>query len=184
MVALDDALPMILWCLYFIEAQGYTVEQNVVFQDNQSTMRLAVNGSLSSSKRTKHIKARYYFIKDKIEEGEVDVRYCPTTEMWSDILNKPKHGTPFKKDRAMLMNVPVGYDDDLEFRNTHPALLPQDENLGTIKAKKPIVPSRSVLGELGNRSPPGILTNGGSNDRGKYNVSWAGVVSGRTLPKE
>ena len=77
LVALDDALPMILWCLYFIEAQGYTVEQNVEFQDNQSTMRLAVNGSLSSSKRTKHIKARYYFIKDKIEEGEVDVRYCP-----------------------------------------------------------------------------------------------------------
>ena len=98
LVALDDALPMILWCLYFIKAQGYIVEQNVVFQDNQSTMKLAVNKSLSSSKRTKHIKARYYFIKEKIEEGEVDVRYCPTTEMWSDVINKPKHGTLFKKD--------------------------------------------------------------------------------------
>ncbi len=134
-------------------------------------MRLAVNGSLSSSKRTKHIKARYYFIKDKIGEGEVDVRYCPTTEMWSDVLKKPKHGTPFKKDQAMLMNVPISYDDDLEFRNTHPALLPQDDNLGVIKAKKPIAPSRSVLGELGNRSPPGVLTNRGSNGKDKYWVS-------------
>ncbi len=110
------------------------------------------------------------------------MRYCPTTEMWSDILNKPKQGTPFKKDRAMLMNVPIGYDDNWEFRNTHPALLPQDENLGAIKAKKPIAPSRSVLGELGNKSPPGILTNGGSNDKDKYRVSWAGVVSGCTVP--
>ena len=77
MVALDDALPLILGCLYFIKAQGYSVEQNIVFEDNQSTMRLAVSGSLSSSKRTKHIKARYYFIKDKIDEGEVDLRFCP-----------------------------------------------------------------------------------------------------------
>ncbi len=38
LAALDDNLPMNLWCLYFIEAQRYTVEQNIVFQDNQSTM--------------------------------------------------------------------------------------------------------------------------------------------------
>ena len=136
-------------------------------------MRLAVNGSLSSSKQTKHIKARYYFIKDKIEEGEVDVRYCPTTEMWSDVLNKPKHGTPFKKDRSMLMNVPIGYDDDLEFRNTHPALLPQDDKLGAIKTKKPNAPSRSVLGDIKNMSHPGILANGGSSGN---KVKWSDIA--------
>ena len=107
LVALDDALPLILWCLYFIEAQGYTVEQNVVFEGNQSTMRLAMNGSLSSSKRTKHIKIRYYFIKDKIEQGEIDPRYCSTEEMTADILNKPKNGAAFRHDRAKLMNLPV-----------------------------------------------------------------------------
>ena len=174
---------MILWCLYFIEAQGYTVEQNVVFQDNQSTMRLAVNGSLSLSKRTKHIKARYYFIKDKIEEGEVDVRYCPTTEMWSDVLNKPKHGTPFKKDRAKLMNVPLAYDNDLEFKNTHPALLSKEDSLGAIESQKPNAPSRSVLGDIGNTSPHGIRTNGGSANKDKYRVTWAGVVSGGSAIK-
>ncbi len=84
----------------------------------------------------------------------------------------------------MFMNVSIGYDDDLEFRNTHPVVLPQDDNLGTIKAKKPNDPSRSVLGKLGNRSPPGVLTSGKSNGKGKYNVSWAGVVSGRMVPKE
>ena len=110
-MSLDDALPMILWTLYFIKAQGYTVDQNVVYQDNMSTMRLAINGQVSSSKRTKHIKARYYFIKDKIDEGEVEIRHCPTKKMWSDILNKPKTGAAFRKDRAMLMNVPVEYDD-------------------------------------------------------------------------
>ncbi len=99
-----------------------------------------MNGSLSSLKQTKHIKARYYFIKDKIEEGEVNVRYCPTTEMWSDILNKPKHGTPFKKDHAMLMNVPIGYYDDLEFKNTHPALLPQEKNWEKLRPRSQMLP--------------------------------------------
>ena len=33
-VRIDDALPWILWTRYFIEAQGYTVDQNILFQDN------------------------------------------------------------------------------------------------------------------------------------------------------
>ena len=41
LVGLDDALPIILWCKYFIEAQGYTVEHNIVHQDNKSTLLLA-----------------------------------------------------------------------------------------------------------------------------------------------
>ncbi len=71
-------------------------------------MKLAVNGSLSLSKQTKHVKARYYFIKDKLEEGEVDIHYCPTEEMWSHTLNKPKNTIPFQKDQARLMNIPLG----------------------------------------------------------------------------
>jgi hypothetical protein len=38
LVGVDDALPLILWARYFIEAQGYTVEQNILFQDNKSTI--------------------------------------------------------------------------------------------------------------------------------------------------
>ena len=44
LLALDDALPIILWCNYFIEVQGYIVEQNIVFQDNPSMMQLEING--------------------------------------------------------------------------------------------------------------------------------------------
>jgi hypothetical protein len=56
LVGADQALSSILHTQHFIEAQGYYVEKNLLFQDNQSTMRLEVNRSFSSSKRTKHIK--------------------------------------------------------------------------------------------------------------------------------
>ena len=154
---MDDALPMVLWGLYFIEAQGYSVEQNIGFQDNISTMRLEVNGTMSSSKRTKHIKARYFFVKDKIEDGDLEVQYCPTEQMWTDVLNKPEQGTPFRKDRAALMNVPVEYDDEVERKRTHPKLLPKSEQEELVKAQQAIPTSfhhRSVLGDarIGNRA--------------------------------
>eukprot|EP00804_Cyclotella_cryptica_P010749 CCRYP_005527-RA/>CCRYP_005527-RA protein AED:0.26 eAED:0.17 QI:0/0/0/1/1/1/3/0/840 len=69
LVGIDDALPWILWCRYFIEAQGYTVEQNILCQDNKSRIQLAKDGQWSSSKQTKHIKSRYFFIKDKEDKG-------------------------------------------------------------------------------------------------------------------
>jgi hypothetical protein len=34
LVAVDDAATMILWTKLFLEAQGYNVEKNIVYQDN------------------------------------------------------------------------------------------------------------------------------------------------------
>ena len=74
----DHVLNNALWSKYFLEAQGYTIEHNIMHQDNQSCMRLQINGDLSSSRNTKHIKARYYYITDKIEDGDIEVKYFPT----------------------------------------------------------------------------------------------------------
>ena len=108
-----------------MESQGYTVEHNILYQDNKSTILLATNGRSSSSKRTKHINHRYYLIKDLVDRGDIEIMHAPTEEMWSDVLTKPQQGMLFKKMRAVLMNVDVNYDDDLERRNTHPMLLPE-----------------------------------------------------------
>ncbi len=79
LVGVDDMLPSILWTRYFLKAQGYGVSDNVIVQDNQSTMLLERNGKASSCKRTKHINVRYFFITDRISKGEVRVEWCPTT---------------------------------------------------------------------------------------------------------
>ena len=80
LVALDDALTTVLWTLYFIEAQGYSIEHNIIFEDNLSTINLAVNGTFSSSKRTKHIKARFFsrtrLKKEKLRFATVPQKRC------------------------------------------------------------------------------------------------------------
>ena len=93
-------------------------------------MRLKVNGSFYISKRTKHTKARYFFIKDTIEDVELEVQYYPKENMWTDILNKAEQGMKFCKDIAALMNVSVYYDDEVERKKTHPLILPREKKNG------------------------------------------------------
>ena len=39
---------------------------------------METNGKTANSKRTKHIKIRYFFIIDKIKQKEINIAYCPT----------------------------------------------------------------------------------------------------------
>jgi hypothetical protein len=108
LIGVYDALPSILHAKYFLEAMGYEIQNNIVFQDNKSSITLEKIGRASGSKRTKHIKMRYFFIKDMIEQGEVEVQHCPTKEMWSDILTKPKQGREFFLMRSKLLGCEEG----------------------------------------------------------------------------
>jgi hypothetical protein len=59
-----------------------------------SSLSLEKNGRISSLKRAKHIKAKYFLIKDYYDSGVL--RYCPTDVMWADILTKPLQGQKFR----------------------------------------------------------------------------------------
>ena len=61
-VGANNFMPVICWTQYFMEVQGYKVDDNILFQDNKSAMLLEKNGKASSSKQTKHINIRYFFI--------------------------------------------------------------------------------------------------------------------------
>ena len=93
LVGADDASQMILWTKLFMEAQGYEIEKNILYQDNKSTILLLENGKRSSSKRTRAINIRYFFLTDQIEKGNLSVEYCPTKEMWADYMTKPLQGS-------------------------------------------------------------------------------------------
>ena len=95
--------PVSPWTRYFLMDQGYDVKSSTVYQDNKSTMLLENSGILSSSKETKHINVRYYFIKDRIDSKEFHEIYCPTNEMVADYFTTPLQGTQFIKFRDMIM---------------------------------------------------------------------------------
>ena len=67
-VGIDDMMPQILWMGYFIEYQGFTVSDNVLYQDNQISMKLYNNGRGSSGCQIRHINIRYFFVTDCINK--------------------------------------------------------------------------------------------------------------------
>jgi hypothetical protein len=73
LVAVDDKMPAVLWTRLFLEAQGYEVNENIIFQDNWSAILLQRNGKASSSKQTKHLNIRYFFVTDRIKKGNTSL---------------------------------------------------------------------------------------------------------------
>ena len=73
LVVADMYMPEMLWLLYFMESQEYEVECIGLHQDNTSTQLLMKNGWFLSRKKTKHIQAKFFFIKDRINNGEMIV---------------------------------------------------------------------------------------------------------------
>jgi hypothetical protein len=48
LIGLHDKSGDILWTRHFLEAQGYKITPNIVYQDNMSTLSLAKNGYVST----------------------------------------------------------------------------------------------------------------------------------------
>jgi hypothetical protein len=94
-VGVHDAMSQIIWFRHFIMAQEVKISRNILFQDNRSAILLHKNGTSSSSKNTRHINIRYFFIKDRIKSGELEVQFCPSNEMIADFFTKPLQGKQF-----------------------------------------------------------------------------------------
>ena len=57
-VGVNDYLPNVIWGKMFLEAQGYKIKENTLYQDNQAAMKILKNGKASSGQKTKHMDAR------------------------------------------------------------------------------------------------------------------------------
>ncbi len=61
--------------------------------NNQSYILLTKNPHFHN--HTKHIELHYHFLHEKIKSQEIVIKYCPTNDMWVDLLTKalpqPKH---------------------------------------------------------------------------------------------
>ncbi len=115
-VAVDNLIPQILWVRLFLKAQGFSVSNNILYQDNKSAMLLETNGQALSSKRTRHIEIRYYYVADQVAKGDLRVVWCPTDEMIVDFLTKPLQGKEFVKFWDLLMGAVRLYSEWIIFQ--------------------------------------------------------------------
>jgi hypothetical protein len=88
LVAVNDTATVILWTKLFLEAQGYNVEKNIVYQDNKSAILLETTGKKSYGKQTRALNICYFFITDQVEKGITQIEHCGTDNMVGDFFTK------------------------------------------------------------------------------------------------
>ena len=93
----------ILWTKLFMEAQGYKIKKNILYQDNKSTILLENNGKASSSSRMRAVNIRYFFLTDQVNQRNLSISYCPTGDMIADFFSKPMQGNLFHKFCNQIM---------------------------------------------------------------------------------
>ena len=129
-VGTDDVMPQMLWTLYFLEAQGYKIDDNLLYQDNKSSILLETNGRGSSGKRTRHINVRYFFIADRVKSGEIRIEHCPTGIMIADYFTKALQGAQFRRLRDMIMgNTDIPLPSEMNLNTPDPSIGIPDRTL-------------------------------------------------------
>ena len=84
----------------------------ILFTDNQGAIALAKNPEYHA--HTKHIDIKLHFIRQHIEEGWIQLIYCPTDDMIADIMTealaKEKH-KKFVRWMGLTTTTPSPFED-------------------------------------------------------------------------
>ena len=76
-----------LWLRWIIGEVFWPLKDPIMlYSDSQSAITLTKDGSYYA--QTKHIDIRYHFIRFIIQNGSINLIYCPTENMTADILMK------------------------------------------------------------------------------------------------
>ena len=94
---MSDYVPYSVWMANFMEAQGYKLKKNIMYQDNQSAMLLEKNGHTSCTGNSRHVNVIFFWVKDRFDKKELCIEYCPTERMVADFYTKPLQGNLFKR---------------------------------------------------------------------------------------
>ncbi|CAL9026795.1 unnamed protein product [Prunus brigantina] len=101
-ISASEATTQAVWLRFVLEDFGeLQTEATPLHCDNISA--IAITRNLVFHQKTKHIDRRYHFIKDALQEGVVDLIYCPTNEQLADIFTKA-----LAKDRFCYLREKLG----------------------------------------------------------------------------
>ena len=115
-VGIDDVLTFVMWMKHFFKSQLEQINQDlklknlgkeiIIEHNNTSAIQLKRNRWKSSNKCTKYINVRYFYITDKLKNGDVTwVLYKSTEIMTSNYLRKALEGILFIKHCNTLMGL-------------------------------------------------------------------------------
>ena len=93
-IATASCCAQLLWMKKLLHDYGITQDNMCVFCDNMSAINLSKNPVQHS--KSKHIKIRYHFIRELVEEKTVYLEFINIDNQKADIFTKPLDGPRFE----------------------------------------------------------------------------------------
>ena len=88
LIALEEATTYVNWLHCLLKNMFIDVDKATsIYQDNQSTILIAQQGG--NCKRTKHLICKEGYVRERVEHGDIQLKYLPTSKMPADMLTKP-----------------------------------------------------------------------------------------------
>jgi hypothetical protein len=107
-IAACDACMEAVWLRKLVSRLfDQVLDSTMIYCDNQSCVKLSKNPVFHEM--SKHIEIKYYFLRDKVQRGEVVLQYISTDEQTADILTKPLSKIKFAYLRDKLGLVEIGH---------------------------------------------------------------------------
>lgn len=98
-IALASAAQEAIWLRRLISELIKKLKPTVINEDNQAAIRMTKNPTFHVC--TKHIAIKFHFIREHVEDGSVDVKFCNTKEMVADIFTTALASEQFIKLRDL-----------------------------------------------------------------------------------
>ena len=88
-MVLSEATQEAIWHKVFMCEIGDIIKEEAVkiYEENQGIIALAKNPDFHNC--IKNIDIRYRFVREKVEDAQVVLKFCLTQDMLSDIMTKP-----------------------------------------------------------------------------------------------
>ena len=122
-----------------------------------SVIRMEKNKRNSCAGNSRHVDIRYFFVKDRVDKGEVTIEYCPTTEMLADYFTKPLQGGLSKRMQAVIM----GWTDIYTLREGYNAHMDEERDEITDNGNLQNVSKFDVMNETKHKTYAEVVNNKG-----------------------
>ena len=99
-IALSMAAQEATWMQKLLDDLHVCARPVKIMEDNQGAIAIAKNPVAHA--RTKHIDIRFHYVRQAVEEGNIEIEYCPTEMMIADLLTKPLSKEHFERLRQMM----------------------------------------------------------------------------------
>ena len=103
LISTSDCLLKLSLHQYFIEAQEYLIKNNIILQDNKSTILIAKNCYKIYNKRSRYIYMRYFYITDLIGNDNIAIEYYLPEKMLLDFFSNLLHENLFKQFKDTIL---------------------------------------------------------------------------------